>query len=140
MRRAILLLVLGLYGLYVVGVRRLGVSCERLGGGLVQIGWFITLMIPPDPGSFLPTYIQAMGETPAIAFLGTFVAAALCAQLCATVRARQHFPRAFACKKLRHMSVTPSAWYPPSEKCVSLRDSHFADDKRILLQKSTHRE
>ncbi|HEV7820231.1 MAG TPA: phosphonate ABC transporter, permease protein PhnE, partial [Burkholderiales bacterium] len=43
--------------------------------GVHQLGWFIMLMIPPDPGSSFPTYLRAMGETLSIAFLGTLLAA-----------------------------------------------------------------
>lgn len=52
-------------------------SIDRLITGFRQLGWFITLMIPPDPGTSLPTYLVAMGETLSIAFLGTLLAAVL---------------------------------------------------------------
>jgi phosphonate transport system permease protein len=35
------------------------------------------LMIPPDPGTSLPLYLKALGETLSIALLGTTIAAVL---------------------------------------------------------------
>lgn len=55
----------------------LGFSLARLGTGLAQLGHFLTLMMPPDPGRQLPLYLHALGETLAIAFLGTFAGALL---------------------------------------------------------------
>ncbi|MDI4658681.1 phosphonate ABC transporter, permease protein PhnE [Xanthobacter autotrophicus] len=54
---------------------RLDFNLDRIGSGLAQLGHFITLMIPPDPGTQLPLYIHALGETLAIAFLGTLMGA-----------------------------------------------------------------
>lgn len=69
---AIMLVALGalVYGLVV-----LGFSPARMLAGIHQLGWFILMMIPPDPGSSLPTYLAAMGETLSIAVLGTTLAA-----------------------------------------------------------------
>lgn len=63
--------------LFVFGCWYLEFSLDRLISGFRQLGWFILLMIPPDPGTSLPTYLHAMGETLSIAFLGTLLAAAL---------------------------------------------------------------
>jgi phosphonate transport system permease protein len=63
--------------LFVFGCWYLEFSLDRLITGFRQLGWFILLMIPPDPGTSLPTYLRAMGETLSIAFLGTLLAAAL---------------------------------------------------------------
>ncbi|MCF2524583.1 phosphonate ABC transporter, permease protein PhnE [Bradyrhizobium sp. G127] len=63
--------------LFVFGCWYLDFSLERLIVGTRQLGWFILLMIPPDPGSSLPTYLHAMGETLSIAFLGTLLGALL---------------------------------------------------------------
>lgn len=54
---------------------RLDFNLDRIGSGLAQLGHFITLMIPPAPGTQLPLYIHALGETLAIAFLGTLMGA-----------------------------------------------------------------
>jgi phosphonate transport system permease protein len=43
--------------------------------GLRQLGWITMLMLPPDPGSSLPLYLKALGETLSIALLGTTLAA-----------------------------------------------------------------
>ena len=45
--------------------------------GLHQLGWITLMMIPPDPGSSLPIYLKALGETLSIALLGTTLAAVL---------------------------------------------------------------
>lgn len=60
-----------LAGLALFGFWRLEFSLARIGTGIVQLGHFIVLMMPPDPGTQLPLYIHALGETLAIAFLGT---------------------------------------------------------------------
>ncbi|MFG1478253.1 phosphonate ABC transporter, permease protein PhnE [Xanthobacter sp. V4C-4] len=56
---------------------RLGFGLDRLGSGLVQLGRFTAMMFPPDPGTQLPLYMHALGETLAIAFLGTLGGALL---------------------------------------------------------------
>ncbi len=61
--------------IFVFGLVDLDFSPARMLSGLHQLGWFVLLMIPPDPGSSLPTYLKAMGETLSIAVLGTTLAA-----------------------------------------------------------------
>ncbi len=56
---------------------QLGLDFGRLTSGIGQLLHFITLMMPPDPGTQLPLYIHALGETLAIAFLGTLLGAAI---------------------------------------------------------------
>lgn len=63
--------------LFIFGCWYLEFSIDRVVTGIRQLGWFITLMIPPDPGTSFPTYLVAMGETLSIAFLGTLLAAGL---------------------------------------------------------------
>lgn len=70
-------LALAAFGLFLFGCWYLEFSLDRLMTGLRQLGWFVMLMIPPDPGTSLPTYLVAMGETLSIAFLGTLLAAVL---------------------------------------------------------------
>lgn len=53
------------------GFWQLGFNFDRLGTGIAQLAHFLTLMMPPDPGTQLPLYMHALGETLAIAFLGT---------------------------------------------------------------------
>jgi phosphonate transport system permease protein len=59
----------------------LGLSVERLGTGMVMLGKYIGLMFPPSPGGQLKLFLTGMGETLAIAFLGTLAAALLAAPL-----------------------------------------------------------
>lgn len=68
---------LAAFALFLFGCWYLEFSLDRLITGLRQLGWFVMLMIPPDPGSSLPTYLVAMEETLSIAFLGTLLAAFL---------------------------------------------------------------
>ncbi|KAF0232246.1 MAG: phosphonate transport system permease [Beijerinckiaceae bacterium] len=56
---------------------RLEFSLGRLGPGIVQLGTFLGLMIPPSPGGHLASLAKALAETVAIAFLGTLLAAVL---------------------------------------------------------------
>ena len=60
-----------------LGVWRLQIEPSRLLSGLGQLLHFLTLMVPPDPGSWagLRTILHALAETLAIAFLGTLLAA-----------------------------------------------------------------
>jgi phosphonate transport system permease protein len=61
----------------VLGLWRLGFSPERILRGLSELGRVATMMLPPDPGSWVQggTYALALLETVAIAFLGTLLAA-----------------------------------------------------------------
>jgi len=62
-----------------IAIWRLDVSPWRILRGLGELGTFVVLMIPPSPGSWANAlvYLQGLAETVAIAFLGTFLAAAL---------------------------------------------------------------
>jgi phosphonate transport system permease protein len=61
--------------IFVFGLVHLEFSPSRMLSGLSQLGWIARLMLPPDPGSSLPIYLKALGETLSIAVLGTTVAA-----------------------------------------------------------------
>ena len=63
------------FGIFVFGLDHLGFSPARMLAGLHQLGWIALMMIPPDPGSSLPLYLTALGETLSIALLGTTLAA-----------------------------------------------------------------
>ena len=65
----------GALGIFVFGLVDLDFSPARLLSGLHQLGWITLMMIPPDPGSSLPAYLVALGETLSIALLGTTIAA-----------------------------------------------------------------
>jgi phosphonate transport system permease protein len=64
-------------GIFVFGLIDLDFSPTRLLAGLHQLGWITLMMLPPDPGSSLPLYLKALGETLSIALLGTTLAAVL---------------------------------------------------------------
>lgn len=74
-RLRVIAIIAALAGMAVFGFWRLDFNLDRIGSGLVQLGHFLTLMMPPDPGTQLPLYIHALGETLAIAFLGTLLGA-----------------------------------------------------------------
>jgi phosphonate transport system permease protein len=65
----------GALGILGFGLVELDFSPARMLAGFHQLGWIAMLMIPPDPGSSLPAYLVALGETLSIAMLGTTLAA-----------------------------------------------------------------
>ncbi|WP_238313859.1 phosphonate ABC transporter, permease protein PhnE [Methylobacterium crusticola] len=66
-------------GLAAVAMVRLDFSLLRLVAGLGRLGTFAVLMLPPSAGGQFPAFLAALGETLAIAFLGTLTAALLAA-------------------------------------------------------------
>jgi phosphonate transport system permease protein len=74
-RLATPLMLLAAAGVFVFGLVDLEFSPARLVAGLRQLGWITLMMLPPDPGSSLPLYLKALGETLSIALLGTTLAA-----------------------------------------------------------------
>ncbi|SFL28000.1 phosphonate transport system permease protein [Bradyrhizobium sp. NFR13] len=80
--------------LFIFGLNELDFSPARMWNGLRELGWITMMMIPPNPGSSLPAYLQAMGETLSIALLGTTLAAAF----------------ALPASLLAARNVIPSAW------------------------------
>jgi phosphonate transport system permease protein len=68
-------MLLAAFAIFVFGLVDLDFSPTRLINGLSQLGWITMLMLPPDPGSSLPLYLKALGETLSIALLGTTLAA-----------------------------------------------------------------
>jgi phosphonate transport system permease protein len=74
-RLATPLMALLAFGIFIFGLVDLDFSPIRFVTGLRELGWITLLMLPPDPGSSLPLYLQALGETLSIALLGTTVAA-----------------------------------------------------------------
>lgn len=68
-------------GLAFFSIWWLGISIEQIGPGLAALAKFIALMFPPSTGGHLQLFLKAMGETLAIAFLGTLTAAILAAPL-----------------------------------------------------------
>jgi phosphonate transport system permease protein len=65
--------------LFVFGIVQLDIPFHRLSDGMVRLGGFLRLMVPPDPGSWAQAlkYLHALGETLSIAFLGTLGGALL---------------------------------------------------------------
>ena len=72
-------IVAAMVGLFAYGVSTFEVSIWRILSGLGNLGTFVVLMLPPDPGSFARAiiFVKALFETIAIAFLGTILAAIL---------------------------------------------------------------
>ena len=68
-------MIVGAFAILVYGVVDLDFSPSRFFAGLSQLGWISLMMIPPDPGSSLPVYLKALGETLSIALLGTTLGA-----------------------------------------------------------------
>ncbi|SEG32889.1 phosphonate ABC transporter, permease protein PhnE [Bosea lathyri] len=66
-----------LLGLFLYGLTTLEVSFWKLIAGFGNLGTFVVLMLPPDPGSLARAiiFVKALFETIAIAFLGTILAA-----------------------------------------------------------------
>ncbi|CAN7455395.1 phosphonate ABC transporter, permease protein PhnE [Bosea sp. LjRoot90] len=69
----------GLVGLFLYGLTTLETSLWKIIAGFANLGTFVVLMLPPDPGSFARAiiFVKALFETIAIAFLGTILAAIL---------------------------------------------------------------
>ena len=76
-RSMAVLLVLSTLALLALAVWRLELMPNRFIAGLGQLWHFLTLMVPPDPGPHLPLILRGIGETLAIACLGTLTAALL---------------------------------------------------------------
>jgi len=69
----------GLLGIYAIGLVVLEISPTRIINGLWRLADIVGLMLPPNPQSWsrFHIYLNALGQTLAIAFLGTLVAAIL---------------------------------------------------------------
>lgn len=66
-------------GLLVYGLWHLGFSFSKFANGIANLGTFAVMMLPPSWGTTanLLRYLHALGETVAIAFLGTLFAATI---------------------------------------------------------------
>ncbi len=73
--------VLAVLALTLFSVWWLGISIAEIGPGLATLTKLAALMFPPSTGGHLHLFLKAMGETLAIAFLGTIVAALVAAPL-----------------------------------------------------------
>ena len=74
-RLAMPAMIVAAFAILIYGLVDLDFSPSRFFAGLSQLGWISLMMIPPDPGSSLPIYLKALGETLSIALLGTTLAA-----------------------------------------------------------------
>ena len=74
-----LLWCVGAIGLYIAGLVLLGISPVAIFSGVGRLVDIAELMLPPDPQSWsrFLVYLAALGQTLAIAFLGTLLAAVL---------------------------------------------------------------
>jgi phosphonate transport system permease protein len=70
-------LMAGSMAVYIAGLFILDVSPLRIWTGLGQLGTIIALMMPPSPGHNFWIYLDALGQTLSIAFLGTLLASLL---------------------------------------------------------------
>jgi phosphonate transport system permease protein len=93
-RTAVVGVVAAMIALYVAAFVFFDVPWGRVVPGLRQLAWFVVAMFPPDPGGHLVTYLNALGETLAIAFLGTLLGAVLALPL-GVLAARNVIPSAF---------------------------------------------
>ena len=76
-RAAAIWLAAAAIALYILGLVLLEISPVRIWTGLSQLGTIIVLMLPPSTGGHFDLYLQALGQTLSIAFLGTLLAAIL---------------------------------------------------------------
>ena len=93
-RRALVVgVIAAMTALYVGAFVSFDVPWGRIVPGLRQLVWFVGEMFPPDPGEHLVTYLNALGETLAIALLGTLLGAVLALPL-GVLAARNVIPSA----------------------------------------------
>lgn len=76
-RASALAVSLGIAALTVFAVWWLAIPFGQIAAGLVSLAKFVALMFPPSTGGHLDLLLKAMGETLAIAFLGTLIATAV---------------------------------------------------------------
>ena len=93
-RTAVVGVIAAMTALYVVAFVTFDVPWARVVPGLRQLAWFVVAMFPPDPDGHLITYLNALGETLAIALLGTLLGAVLALPL-GVLAARNVIPSAF---------------------------------------------
>ena len=74
-RAGLLALIAGALAIYVAGLVLLDISPLRIWRGLSQLGVILSDMLPPTAGGHFALYLDALGQTLSIAFLGTLLAA-----------------------------------------------------------------
>src|SRR5262249_20565604 len=75
----LLALCAGAAGLYLTGLAILDIAPAKIVSGLGRLFDIVELMLPPNPESWARTllYLEALGQTLAIAFLGTLLGAVI---------------------------------------------------------------
>ena len=91
--------------IYAAALVYFDIPWPKLIPGLRQLGWFLELMVPPDAGGHLFLYLNALGETLAIALLGTLLAALFALPL-GVLAARNVIPTAFVRLPLKRVFDT----------------------------------
>jgi phosphonate transport system permease protein len=76
-RAVVVAVIAAMTALYFAAFAYFSVPWGRIVPGFMQLVWFVREMLPPDPGGHLVTYLNALGETLAIALLGTLLGAIL---------------------------------------------------------------
>jgi phosphonate transport system permease protein len=71
----------GLLAVLGLAAWRLDLNPVRILLGLRQLGWMMPMLLPPDHGGWLADFVQGLGETLAMAFLGTLFGALLAVPL-----------------------------------------------------------
>lgn len=89
-------------GIALFALWALDFSPQRIWQGLSRLGLFFSLLFPPDAHGRLPAFMKALGETLAIAFLGTLTAA-LVAFPVAFLAAKNVVPNIFVHFSLRRV-------------------------------------
>ena len=90
-----LLLLAVMVGVAGYALWRLDFSLGRIATGLGHLARFFLLMFPPSTGGQFFAFLEALGETLAIAFLGTLIAAVLAFPF-SFLAARNVLPNIFA--------------------------------------------
>jgi phosphonate transport system permease protein len=65
---------IGVVGFTAFAIWWLAIPFDQIASGLASLAKFVALMFPPSTGGHLDLLVKAMGETLAIAFLGTLIA------------------------------------------------------------------
>ncbi len=94
-RLRLVAVIAGVLGLAAYGMWALDFSLARILNGLGRLGGFALEMLPPSAGGHFGVFLQALGETLGIAFLGTLTAAILAFPV-AFLAARNVVPNPFA--------------------------------------------
>lgn len=76
-RTSALAVPVGIAGLTIFAVWWLAIPFGQIAAGLISLAKFVALMFPPSTDGHLDLLLRAMGETLAIAFLGTLIATVL---------------------------------------------------------------